>query len=309
MSASEPSFAPHSAQNEHDIDVSTPTSTPPALPPGTVHLVDVDGRNPHGEKHAGGAKEPHDILLVPRPSDDPEDPLNWSFRRKLLATSCVVVYTIMLAIPSSAVYSIVTPIRQATGLSLDNLNNGTGIMVYLLYTSPFPLKIPPRPAGKINMESITHSSSSTAGDASYGSLWRSSTESALRTCCPSRPTSSSSPRRRSASPRRCTAPVAFCSACSGRRWSRCARFRLRTLSVIFLCALFLEPTLLISLQHTDLTGQWFAHERPKYMAWYGWSLALTGKLAPMLSGFINMGMGWKWTLVSSAPHRPKSYIG
>ena len=32
------------------------------------------------------------------------------------------------------------------------------------------------------------------------------------------------------------------------------------------------------------------------MAWYGWSLALTGKLAPMLSGFINVGMGWEWTL-------------
>lgn len=97
------------------------------LPPGTVHLVDIDGHH-NKEKHAGG-KEPHDILLVPRPSEDPEDPLNWTFRRKLLATSCVVMYTIMLAIPSSAVYSIVTPIREATGLSLDDLNNGTGIMV------------------------------------------------------------------------------------------------------------------------------------------------------------------------------------
>lgn len=41
---------------------------------------------------------------------------------------------------------------------------------------------------------------------------------------------------------------------------------------------------------------WFAHERPKYLAWYGWSLALTGKLAPMLAGFINYGMDWQWTL-------------
>lgn len=43
--------------------------------------------------------------------------------------------------------------------------------------------------------------------------------------------------------------------------------------------------------------QWFIHERHNYMAWYGWSLALTGKLAPMISGFINTGMGWEWTLV------------
>jgi len=94
------------------------------LPPGTVHLVDLDGTIV--TKHASGEK---DIILVPKPSEDPEDPLNWTFKRKLLATSCVVVYTIMLAIPSSAVYSVVTPIRAATGLSLTDINNGTGIMV------------------------------------------------------------------------------------------------------------------------------------------------------------------------------------
>lgn len=31
---------------------------------------------------------------------------------------------------------------------------------------------------------------------------------------------------------------------------------------------------------------------------------MTGKLAPMLSGFINVGMGWKWTLVSHVLLRP-----
>lgn len=51
-----------------------------------------------------------------------------------------------------------------------------------------------------------------------------------------------------------------------------------------------------SLCEISVTDIWFSHERPRYMAWYGWSLALTGKLAPMLSGFINVGMGWEWTL-------------
>lgn len=100
-----------------------------SLPPGTVHLVDLEGTMT--TKHAD-ANDARDILLIPRPSDDPEDPLNWSFRRKILATSCVVVYTILLAIPSSAVYSVVTPIRKATGLTLTDLNNGTGIMVRLM---------------------------------------------------------------------------------------------------------------------------------------------------------------------------------
>lgn len=51
-----------------------------------------------------------------------------------------------------------------------------------------------------------------------------------------------------------------------------------------------------SLAEISVTDVWFVHERPKYMAFYGWSLALTGKLAPMLAGFINVGMGWEWTL-------------
>lgn len=96
------------------------------LPPGTVRLIDRDGDA--ASKHAEG-KGQTDILLVPRPSEDPEDPLNWTFRRKILSTSCVVVYTIMVAIPASAVYSIVTPIREDTSLTLTDINNGTGIMV------------------------------------------------------------------------------------------------------------------------------------------------------------------------------------
>lgn len=102
------------------------------FPPGTTRLIDVDG-SIIGE-HATGSEE-KDIVLIPRPSDDPEDPLNWTKKRKLLATSCVLVYTVMVAIPSSAVYSIVTPIREATGLSLTDINNGTGIMVSLHYSS------------------------------------------------------------------------------------------------------------------------------------------------------------------------------
>lgn len=34
----------------------------------------------------------------------------------------------MVAIPSSIVYSVVTPIQEATSLVLDDLNLGTGVM-------------------------------------------------------------------------------------------------------------------------------------------------------------------------------------
>lgn len=96
------------------------------FPPGTTRLIDIDGSVV--SKHASSSAE-KDIVLIPHPSDDPEDPLNWTKKRKWLATSCVLVYTIMVAIPSSAVYSVVTPIREATQLSLTDINNGTGIMV------------------------------------------------------------------------------------------------------------------------------------------------------------------------------------
>lgn len=39
------------------------------------------------------------VLLVPRPSEDPRDPLNWPFSRKLLVTSalCLALFTGMCA--------------------------------------------------------------------------------------------------------------------------------------------------------------------------------------------------------------------
>jgi hypothetical protein len=40
--------------------------------PGTVHLVDLEGTM-HAKHAKGGQK---DIVLVPAPSNDPDDPLN-----------------------------------------------------------------------------------------------------------------------------------------------------------------------------------------------------------------------------------------
>jgi hypothetical protein len=51
--------------------------------PGTVHLVDIE--HALHSRHAGSGG---DIVLVPTPSNDPDDPLNWTPRRKLTATIC-----------------------------------------------------------------------------------------------------------------------------------------------------------------------------------------------------------------------------
>ncbi|KAF2090790.1 MFS general substrate transporter [Saccharata proteae CBS 121410] len=101
-----------------------PTEGPRCPIPGSVHLVDLDGTM-HA-KHAAGGQ--HDIVLVPAPSTDPDDPLNWPPRRKALSTACMGVYTLMVGIASAAIYSVLEPIADDTGLTLADLNAGTGYM-------------------------------------------------------------------------------------------------------------------------------------------------------------------------------------
>lgn len=54
--------------------------------PGTVHLVDLE--RVLAAQHATGNA---DIILVPAPSSDPEDPLNWPRKRKHLAIACALL--------------------------------------------------------------------------------------------------------------------------------------------------------------------------------------------------------------------------
>jgi hypothetical protein len=60
----------------------------PDFIPGTVHLVDLEGTI-HALHASGGQR---DIVLVPAPSANPDDPLNWSPRRKLQFLACLCTY-------------------------------------------------------------------------------------------------------------------------------------------------------------------------------------------------------------------------
>lgn len=108
------------------IDVSLSlSSTMEALPtlpesdtvvPGTVHLVDLDLSL--RTRHAKGNQN---IVLVPTPSSDPNDPLNWTPRRKTLNTVCWVVYTFCGGIAVSALYSVLVPLSEYSGVSIGTL--------------------------------------------------------------------------------------------------------------------------------------------------------------------------------------------
>lgn len=93
----------------------------PEAVPGTVHLVELI------ESRTNGAVE-----LVPRPSGDPEDPLNWSTRRKYVAVAMVLVYTLGTGVPGTLQYSVLSDITRDTGISTAALVQGTGLQFLFL---------------------------------------------------------------------------------------------------------------------------------------------------------------------------------
>ncbi|KKY16779.1 putative mfs transporter [Diplodia seriata] len=138
--------AVHSATDDNATHRRLAADDQPAIP-GTVHLVDLDGTML--AKHAAGAQV-DDIVLVPAPSDDPDDPLNWSPRRKALSSTCMCVYTLVVGIASAAIYSVLEPISEATSLTLNDLNAGTGYLFLLagwgcLFWQPLALQYGKRP--------------------------------------------------------------------------------------------------------------------------------------------------------------------
>lgn len=95
--------------------------------PGTVYLVDKAGDLTDGHQTGSTA----DIILVPQPSSDPNDPLNWSYARKMRAMMMVFLYIIGNGITTSLQYSVLNDITKDTGISTEDLVQGNGVMILL----------------------------------------------------------------------------------------------------------------------------------------------------------------------------------
>lgn len=122
--------------------------------PGTHYLVDVEHLDHKASTDAGG------IVLIPTPSDDPDDPLNWSPRRKALASFCWVLYTITNGIAGSNLSSVLVPFSEASGLSPSILNAGTGYLFLLagwslLFWQPVALQYGKRPVYLVSLLGLT----------------------------------------------------------------------------------------------------------------------------------------------------------
>ncbi|RVX72824.1 hypothetical protein B0A52_03177 [Exophiala mesophila] len=114
--------------------------------PGTVHLVDLAG-NLSAKHEAGGNNQ---IVLIPQPSSDPDDPLNWTWWRKNHNRFWQIMWTVV----GCAIISSLSPayllIQEDTGIPIADLNTGIGLMYLFLgwgnvVTQPLAMNFGRRP--------------------------------------------------------------------------------------------------------------------------------------------------------------------
>lgn len=94
--------------------------------PGTVRLIDAGGdlSVKHGQKA--------DIVLIPQPSSDPDDPLNWSWRRKTHNRAWQVMWTFIGVAITCALAPAYPMIEDETGIPMANITTGVGLMYLFL---------------------------------------------------------------------------------------------------------------------------------------------------------------------------------
>lgn len=120
-------------ESYHDSDLTLGSNTPEMFTPdvleseetrqaenipGTVELIDV---NHHSAKRHRGK----DVILVPQPSEHPDDPLNWSFTRKAFCMFWIIIATIIVG-STESIFGVCTDGFVANNVSETALTQGNG---------------------------------------------------------------------------------------------------------------------------------------------------------------------------------------
>ncbi|KAK5091509.1 Major facilitator superfamily transporter [Lithohypha guttulata] len=104
--------------------MATPVSYDEVIP-GTRRLFDEHGQNLPGDerllKHG-------DIVLVPQPTESPNDPLNWKPWRKIWHSFLVLFVVGMTAATSNVAGSGADGVNEEYGISYDVFNTGAGVL-------------------------------------------------------------------------------------------------------------------------------------------------------------------------------------
>ena len=205
--------------------------------PGTSNLVDltIDAQN-----------DKEQIVLIPTPSDDPNDPLNWSYRRKMMQMFCIVLYAYGGSVPGCCIYSIMPQIAADPNvdISVGDLNAGTGYSFLFLglgnlIVLPLAQQYGKRPVYLVGILGVI-----------CFNIWQ---------------------------------PYIHTNG----EW-----IASKILNGLFYCSIE-------SLPEITVTDMFFEHERATYMGIYGAALFSSNYAAPMLAGFVNDALGWKWTIIIS----------
>lgn len=93
--------------------------------PGESLLVDLEYKSPvaHGK---------HGVILLPAPSSDPNDPLNWSMGRKYLDIGLVCFWAFMLGSVTLSPNVAYGSLIMQWGVDATFLNIGTAVMLFNL---------------------------------------------------------------------------------------------------------------------------------------------------------------------------------
>lgn len=97
--------------------------------PGTRRLFDSEGHTLLSlSGDASSLKKHGDIVLVPQPTDSPNDPLQWSLARKIWHTALVCFITALTAATSNDAGSASEGFNEELGIDYSYFNTGAGVL-------------------------------------------------------------------------------------------------------------------------------------------------------------------------------------